>query len=68
MDQEFTIEPLKLMQDKDGFGIAQMVKNDEWEVIANFKYPADAIRYFSEYIFALQSQQQQEVINKQGNV
>jgi hypothetical protein len=56
MDQEFTIEPLKLIQDQDGYGIAQLNKQNTWEVIANFKYPLDAVKYFAEYMMALNQQ------------
>lgn len=54
MNQEFTIGQLKLIEDEQGYGIA-VLKEEEWEVIATFKYAIDAVRYFSEYVITLGS-------------
>ena len=62
MNQEFLIGKIKIIQDEQGYGIAIDVSKDEaiaeWEVIATFKYPADAIRYFTELIMTLGAPQQ----------
>ena len=52
MNQEFVINQTKLIEDDQGYGVA--IQNDEgWEVIASFKYPMDAVRYFSELVITL---------------
>ena len=53
MNQTFTIGPLKLIEDKDGFGVAQLTQDEEYEVIATFKYPLDALKWFTEYSMTL---------------
>lgn len=52
MNQKFTIGTLQLIEDDDGFGVAEKAK-DGYEVIANFKFPLDALRYFHEYSITL---------------
>lgn len=53
MNQEFTIGNLKLIQDEEGYGIAEQTSEAEFEVIASFKHPLDALRYFTEYSLTL---------------
>lgn len=53
MEQNFTIDNLKLIQDEEGYGVAQANKAGEWEVVATFKYPLDALEYFTKYSFTL---------------
>lgn len=53
MNQEFTVGILKLIEDEDSFGIAQKKENGEFEVVASFKFPLDALKYFTEYALIL---------------
>lgn len=62
MNQQFTIGNLKLIEDAEGFGIAQRNK-DGFEVIATFKYALDALRYFTEYSITLEAIQVQKTEN-----
>lgn len=50
MNQEFKIGNLKLIQDADGYGVLRQIDKNAWEPIATFKYPEDAVRYFSSII------------------
>ena len=52
MNQKFTIGTLQLIEDEDGFGVAQKTEKG-FEVIASFKFPLDALRYFTEYSMTL---------------
>jgi hypothetical protein len=63
MNQEFQIGNLKLIEDKDGFGVMRLVQPGVWEAIATFKYPEDAITYFANTIIqAIAYKQNQEVV------
>jgi hypothetical protein len=48
MNQTFTMGSLQLIQDKDGYGVAEKTEKG-YEVVATFKYPLDALKYFTEY-------------------
>ena len=52
MNQEFTIGTLKLIENDEGFSVAEKTK-DGFEIIASFKFPLDALRYFTEYSMTL---------------
>lgn len=49
MKQTFTIGKLSLIQDDLGYSVVEENKKDEAEIIASFKYPLDALKYFTEY-------------------
>lgn len=48
MNQSFTIGNLKLIEDEEGYGVAEK-SEDGFVVVASFKYPLDALKYFTEY-------------------
>ena len=59
MNQEFIIGPFKIIQDDEGFGVAEAVQTkmdgcDEpvegWEVVATFKFGMDALLYYTSRI------------------
>lgn len=59
--QEFTLGPVKLIQDEEGYGIAHVVlknKKEVWEVIANFKYLGDFMRFTSNHLLNLLQQEE----------
>lgn len=54
MNQEFVIGQLKIIEDEQGYGVViGKDNNTNWEVIATFKYPTDAMRYFTEILVSL---------------
>ena len=69
MNQEFIIGNLKLVQDEDGYGVCRKIEEGMWEPIATFKYPEDAVTYFSGIIMnAIACQQaNQQIIPKEDN-
>lgn len=48
MNQNFTIGDIRLIEDEEGFGVAENT-TEGFVVIASFKYPLDALKYFTEY-------------------
>jgi hypothetical protein len=52
MNQEFTIGAVKLIEDENGFHVAVEIKSG-YDVIASFKYPMDALKYYTEYVTIL---------------
>lgn len=52
MNQEFEFGPIKIMQDDDGYGIAQLISDEpkQWEVVASFKYLNEFIRFFCKHL------------------
>ena len=62
MDQEFNFGYMKLMQDEEGYGLAMLIRKDNkdvWEVVANFKYVEDFIRYISGHMPRIIERQEQ---------
>ena len=53
MDQEFVIEPFKLIQDEISYGVSRHLKSGEWEVVATFKFPICAVKYFTECVLMM---------------
>lgn len=47
MNQEFTIGPFKLIEDDEGFGVAQIGPDGIGQVIASFMYGPDCLAYFT---------------------
>lgn len=60
MDQEFIVEPFKLIQDEISFGVARHLDNDKWEVIATFKFPLCAVKYFAECVLTVGVENKEE--------
>jgi hypothetical protein len=58
MNQEFQISNLKLIEDKDGYGVMRLIQPGIFEAIATFKYPEDAITYFANTIMQIVAYQQ----------
>ncbi len=53
MDQEFIVEPWKLVQDEISYGVARHLDDNTWEVVATFKFPLCAVKYFSECVLTI---------------
>jgi len=53
MGQSFTIGQVQLIEDDEGYGVAQRNKDGDFEVIASFKFPLDALTYFTEFSLEL---------------
>jgi hypothetical protein len=53
MSQEFVIGRLKLIEAEDGsYAVAQQAEEGS-EIIASFKFPLDALEYFTKYSIVL---------------
>ena len=59
MNQEFIIGPFKIIQDEEGFGVAELVQTKVegckepvkgWEIVATFKFGMDALLYYTSRI------------------
>ena len=55
MEQEFVVEPFKLIQDKISYGVSRHLESGEWEVVATFKFPGCAVKYFAECVLMIGS-------------
>jgi len=65
MSQQFTIGVLTLIEAEDGsYGISQETKEGT-EIIASFKFPLDALEYFTKYsivLAELEAQDEQQAL------
>lgn len=53
MDQEFIVEPFKLIQDEISYGVARHLDDGKWEIVATFKFPLCAVKYFAECVLTV---------------
>lgn len=56
-EQEFTLGGVKLIQDEDGYGIAHLREDGNWEVVANFKYVGNFISFITAHLRELQDRE-----------
>jgi hypothetical protein len=63
MSKEFAIGQLKIVQDGDFYTVANTIPDEEGgeqeTVMATFRSPTEAIRYFAEYVAIFEQQQLQ---------
>jgi hypothetical protein len=63
MNQEFTIDSLKIKQEDDMYNVLVLnIDADEnpiWTKVASFRSPAEAVRYFGDYLTAFEQQRAQ---------
>lgn len=63
--EEFTIGPIKLIKDEDGYGIAYLSEDGKtWEVTSTFKYLDEFMLFLSHYLSnVLQHEETSQIIN-----